>query len=98
MQLRFLMYASAKRGALTIEANLNTIDHLAAVRLRHYGMRFPANGERQTIVAFLDRQEAKINDPLAKVRRAIARLKKFHASLISAAVSGKIDLLEAVPQ
>jgi hypothetical protein len=40
----------------------------------------------------LDRETAKIDALIAKVRDAIDRLKEFRTALISAAVTGKIDV------
>ena len=53
--------------------------------------------EQRAIAGFLDRETAKIDDLVAKVGEAIDRLKEFRTALISAAVTGKIDVREAVP-
>jgi type I restriction enzyme S subunit len=52
--------------------------------------------EQRAIAAFLDRETAKIDALVAKVREAIERLKEYRTALISAAVTGKIDVREAV--
>ena len=54
----------------------------------------PPVPEQQTIAAFLDQETAKIDDLVAKVREAIDRLKELRTALISAAVTGKIDMRE----
>jgi len=51
--------------------------------------------EQQTIAAFLDRETGKIDALIAKVEDAIAKLKEYRTALISAAVTGKIDVREA---
>ena len=51
--------------------------------------------EQRAIAAFLDRETAKIDALEAKVREAIDRLKELRTALISAAVTGKIDVREA---
>jgi hypothetical protein len=43
---------------------------------------------------FLDRETARIDALVAKVREAIERLKELRTALISAAVTGKIDVRE----
>ena len=48
--------------------------------------------EQRTIAAFLDRETAKIDALIAKIRQAIDHLKEFRTALISAAVTGKIDV------
>ena len=93
----FLMYGLAKRGVVTAGGNPNTINHLTAVQLRHYRLPFPATGEQRAIAAFLDRETAKIDALISKVRHAIHHLKEFRTALISAAVTGKIDVREDAP-
>ena len=90
----FLMYALAKRGVFTAGGNPNTIDHLTAVQLRHYRVPFPGTSEQHSITAFLDRETAEIDALIAKVHQAIGYLKEFRTALISAAVTGKIDVRE----
>ena len=55
----------------------------------------PPLPEQRTIAAFLDRETAQIDGLVAKVRGAIDRLKELRTALISAAVTGKIDVREA---
>jgi len=90
----FLMYALAKRGVFTAGGNPNTIDHLTAVQLRHYRMPFPPRAEQHAIATHLDHQTARIDALIATVRAAIDRLRELRAALISAAVTGKIDVRE----
>ncbi|MCX8097615.1 MAG: restriction endonuclease subunit S [Casimicrobiaceae bacterium] len=56
----------------------------------------PPINEQHAIAAFLDRETAKIDALIAKVREAIERLKEYRTALISAAVTGKIDVREEV--
>lgn len=88
----FVMYAMAKRGVFTAGGNPNTIDHLTAVQLRHYRAPFPGSNEQRTISELLDRETAKIDALIAKVRVAIDYLGEYRTALISAAVTGKIDV------
>jgi len=48
--------------------------------------------EQRAIADFLDRETAKIDALIAKVGEAIERLKEYRTALISAAVTGKIDV------
>ena len=50
--------------------------------------------EQRAIAAFLDHETAKIDALIAKIRQAIDHLKEFRSALISAAVTGKIDVRE----
>ena len=54
----------------------------------------PPRSEQEAIAAFLDRETAKIDALIDKVHQAIDRLKEFRTGLISAAVTGKIDVRE----
>ena len=89
--MRFL----AAGGVFVAGSNPNTIDHLTAVQLRHYRMPFPPRSEQVAVSVHLDRETAKIDALVAKVREAIERLGELRTALISAAVTGKIDVREA---
>jgi len=56
----------------------------------------PPLPEQQAIAAFLDRETAKIDALSSKVATVIERLKEYRTALISSAVTGKIDVREAV--
>ena len=56
----------------------------------------PPIDEQRAIVAFLDLETARIDALVAKIRDAIDRLKELRTALISAAVTGKIDVREGV--
>ena len=57
---------------------------------------FPPVEEQQAIADFLDRETAKIDRMVAKVETAIDRLREYRTALITAAVTGKIDVREAL--
>ena len=48
--------------------------------------------EQQAIASFLDRETAKIDIFVTKVQQSIEKLREYRQSLISAAVTGKIDV------
>ena len=54
----------------------------------------PPITEQCAIAAFLDREKAKLDSLGAKVQEAIEHLKELRAALISAAVTGRIDVRE----
>jgi len=62
--------------------------------IRAWAIGLPPIAEQNSIGAFLDR-ETRI-DALVKVRDAIERLRELRIALISAAVTGKIDVREEV--
>jgi len=77
-------------GKLGTQLNLNT-DTIGDIYLPR-----PSNAEQQAIVQFLDRETGKFDALVAQVRRAINRLNQFRIALVSAAVTGKIDVREEV--
>ena len=56
---------------------------------------FPPLPEQQAIAAYLDEQTARFDALMAEARRGIELLKERRTALISAAVTGKIDVREA---
>jgi type I restriction enzyme, S subunit len=91
----YLMRAAADRGVFVAGCNPNTIDHLTATQLRHYRFPFPPAATQRTIAAVLDKETAKIDALIEKVREAIERLREYRVAVVSAAVTGKIDLRKA---
>jgi type I restriction enzyme S subunit len=52
----------------------------------------PPPEEQRAIAAFLDSQTAKLDELGAKIHEAIALLREYRTALISAAVTGQIDV------
>jgi type I restriction enzyme, S subunit len=75
-------------GKLGTQLNLNT-DTIGDIYLPQ-----PSISEQDAIVQFLDRETARIDALIFKIRNAIDRLQEFRTALISSAVTGKIDLRE----
>jgi type I restriction enzyme S subunit len=59
-----------------------------------YRVVVPPLEEQVLIADFLDHETAKLDALVAKVREAIERLQEFRTALVSAAVTGKIDVRE----
>ncbi len=57
-------------------------------------MPFPPLAEQTAIAAYLDRETAKIDSLVATSRKAVELLREFRTALISAAVTGRIDVRE----
>ena len=93
----YLMCVLSAKGVFIAEGNPNTINHLTATQLRHYRVVFPPGDQQRAIAAYLDRETTKIDALVANVREAIDHLRELRTALISAAVTGKIDVREAVP-
>jgi len=65
--------------------------------IRNLPIPLPPPAEQRAIAAFLDRECGKIDTLISESERAIALLKERRAALISAAVTGKIDVRGLVP-
>ena len=60
--------------------------------IRAWAVATPPLEEQTGIAMFLDHETAKIDDLIARVRQAIECLSEYRTALISAAVTGKIDV------
>jgi type I restriction enzyme S subunit len=89
------MYSAAQRGVFAAGGNPNTIDHLTAVQLKRYRFSFPPEVEQGHIAEFLDVQTTKLESLADRISQGIDRLKELRTALISAAVTGKIDVRNA---
>ena len=90
--LFYVMYAFAMRGVFVAGGNPNTIDHLTRDQLSHYRFAFPPSDEQAAIVRYLDRETRITNSFISKMNEAIERLKESRTALVSAAITGKIDV------
>jgi restriction endonuclease S subunit len=55
-------------------------------------LAFPPLSEQHAISSFLDRETVNLNTLIAKIQEAIEKLQEYRIALISAAVTGKIDV------
>jgi type I restriction enzyme S subunit len=94
---RFLMYvlrAAARFGAFIAGSNQNTIDHLTAEKFRKHRFAFPPASEQRRLVDYLDATGA-LKDPLVQtLELTLARLREYRSALITAAVTGQLDIRE----
>ena len=91
---RFLFYAlfdSAKRGRFE-SRDKATIAHLTAEAFRRYRFTFPPYAEQTAIVQHLDSLTSKIDGLQSHCTEHINRLREYRSSLISAAVTGQLDI------
>ena len=81
-------YASISKGVRVGQWDLDPEHHVKMPIL------LPPSEEQETIVKFIDDQLARINNLLQKTERSIELLKEHRSALITAAVTGKIDVRE----
>jgi len=77
---------SSTYGAKMPRANWEFIANLPIV--------VPPKEEQRAIAEFLNRETAKIDILIKKVQESITKLREYRSALISAAVTGKIDVRE----
>jgi type I restriction enzyme, S subunit len=73
-----------------------TMDGLGLDDVRNLIASLPPVKEQTAIVEFLDKESAKTDSLIAKIGEGIGKLKEYRTALISAAVTGKIDVRENV--
>jgi type I restriction enzyme S subunit len=79
---------------MIFEAGGTAIKHIYISRLAKMPVALPPVQEQVKIRGFISDQRGRIGALLGKVREAIDRLKELRRALISAAVTGKIDVRE----
>ena len=74
----------------------STVDSLRRPMIASFPIAIPPLPEQQAIATFLDHKTAMIDALVSKVGSAIDRLKEYRTALISAVVTGRIDVREVV--
>lgn len=92
--LYVLRVMSQELDRVTMGATLKTI---GLTDVRRLAAPIPPIEEQQQIMEFVRSSTIKIDALVAKVREAIEHLKEYRTALISAAVTGKIDVRAEVP-
>ncbi len=81
---------------MVFEAGGTAIKHIYISRLARMTVAAPGSEEQRAIAVVLDRETARTDVLVANVRNAIERLKELRMTVVSAAVTGKIDVREEV--
>jgi len=93
--VRFLLYTLSFAnacGTFFADQSPNEIPHLTGEQLRKYRFPKPPLNEQYSITDFLDAETAKLDTLTAEAQRAIDLLQERRTALISAAVTGQIDV------
>lgn len=89
--LFYTLYWAANTGVFNA-GGISTIAHLTNEQLRRYRFPMPPYLEQSAITEYLDRETGKIGCLIKKVEVAIKCLQEYRTALITAAVTGKIDV------
>jgi type I restriction enzyme S subunit len=93
MDAKFLFYALlAKRETMKVICNATTLGIMNQETTRQIDIPAPLIDEQVQIAKFLDYEVQKFENLALSITEAINRLAEYHAALITAATTGKIDL------
>jgi type I restriction enzyme, S subunit len=95
---QYLIYLIQESGIFQMQlyllSNATTIDVIYSETIRNIIVPTPPIIEQKSIVSSLQSEIPKINSLIAKIQDGIEILKEYRTALISAAVTGKIDVRE----
>ncbi|MGX1547471.1 restriction endonuclease subunit S [Streptomyces adustus] len=80
------------RGIISVLGNKSTIAHFTAEKLRALRVPSPSLADQRRTADCLDRETAKINALITKTQRHVELAKARRVALITAAVTGQIDI------
>jgi type I restriction enzyme S subunit len=94
--LKYHFAAGSGKAELWTKATGSTAVGIKAYHLRATLIAVPPLREQKLITKYLDNETIKIDSLIAKIGEGIEKLKEYRTALISAAVTGKIDVREDV--
>ncbi len=94
--LKFYFMSESGKGELWSRATGSTAIGIKASHLREVFVIIPSLSEQQAIVSYLDCETAKIDALVSRIREGIEKLREYSTALISAAVTGKIDVRDEI--
>ena len=93
----FLAYSlSVKKESMWFLANAATIGIMNQEKTKDIWLAVPPINEQLEIIVYLDRETTRIDTLISKTERSIELLKERRSALITAAVTGQIDLRETI--
>jgi type I restriction enzyme S subunit len=92
----YLLCSSIARAGVKLQTRGATRDRINLSGTAQLHVVIPPLDEQQAIASYIDRQTTKIDALIAKIREGIEKLKEYRTALISAAVTGKIDVRNEV--
>lgn len=90
-EIRFIAYTLTARR-LDDLADVSTVPQINNKHINPASFPVPPHPEQSAIADFLDCETTKIDRMIAKVEEAIERLQEYRIALITATVTGKIDI------
>ncbi|NSW54182.1 MAG: restriction endonuclease subunit S [Anaerolineae bacterium] len=88
----YIQDANQFKSNIFFESNATTIEVIYSGTLKQVSVAVPPISEQLAIMDYLDRETTKIDTLVEKQHQVIERLQEYRTALISAAVTGKIDV------
>jgi type I restriction enzyme S subunit len=76
----------------------STVDSLRLPLIQNFNISFPSHDEQLKILNYLDQETARIDELIQLTEQSISLIKERRSALITAAVTGKIDVREQTKQ
>ncbi len=96
--LWYVLWCAWSRGVFVAGANPNTVFHLTAVKLRQQRVPFPPPVEQDRILRRLDEEVGVLDRASSRAAESIRLLREYRQALITAAVTGKLDVTRHVDE
>lgn len=90
--LHYWIYFVKYIGYIDVLCNKATIPHFTADKVQNLTILLPTPTEQLQITAFLDHKTSQIDSLVSDIQQSITLLEEYKQSLITAAVTGKIDV------
>lgn len=89
----FFHYLSSLFAAVALDGGAkSTVDSLRMPVFKNFQITIPSLEEQDQIIRFIEAKSSRIDNLIAKTERSIELLREHRTALITAAVTGKIDL------
>lgn len=94
--LYFALVTAAGLGVFEAEGNRSTFVHLTSEKLRRHRFPFPPTAEQAKIAEYLDREAGRLDTLSQRVQAMIEKLREYRQALITAAVTGQLDVTPTI--
>ncbi len=83
------------QNIIASQTSSTAVPMLSQKQIENFDVLLPPRAEQLDIVELLTRETFKVDQPLARAERAIARMQEYHTRLIADVVTGAVDVREA---
>ena len=94
--IKHFFYSYMAKEIISYLCNGGAQENISKIQIGNIFATLPPLSEQQAITAFLDRETSKIDTLVSKIEKQIELLNEYKQSLITHAVTGKIDVRDAL--